>query len=77
MYTLVWICKKKGRTPFKDLQELISTVDHSLTAVAGGLNLDTIDSYVTLSPEIIIAGSSLYNSKDICQAVIEMKAHLV
>lgn len=69
--------QKKGRTPYKDLQELIRAVDHSLTAVAGGLNLDTIDSYVSLSPEIVIAGSSLYNSKDIRQSVIEMKAHLV
>lgn len=69
--------QKRGRTPLRDLKELVAVADHSMTAVAGGINLKTIDSYVNLSPEIIIAGSSLYNSGNIRQAVIDMKAHLV
>ena len=65
--------QKRGRTPLKDLGELISAVDPSMAAVAGGVSLRTIRDYTALRPGIIIAGSALYNAPDIRSAVIEMK----
>ena len=63
-----------GRTPYRDLQELISVVPSSMCAVAGGVSLDTVADYAALKPGIIIAGKALYNAPDVREAVLEMKA---
>lgn len=66
--------QKLGKTPLGDLRELNSAVPAEMTAVAGGVKLSTIKSYVAEKPAIIIAGGALYNAPDIRQAVIDMKA---
>jgi 3-keto-L-gulonate-6-phosphate decarboxylase len=48
-----------------------------MCAVAGGVNLQTIDAYVSLGPAIIIAGGALYNAPDVRQAVLDMKAKML
>ncbi len=68
--------QKEGRTPLKDLKELVDAIDPKRTAVAGGVKLTTIEEYTALNPEIIIAGGALYNAENIRQATIEMKGHL-
>lgn len=68
--------QQQGRTPLHDLEELSAAVPHTHTAVAGGIKLSTIEAYVRLQPEILIAGGALYMQKDIRGAVIEMKGYL-
>ncbi len=68
--------QKAGRTPLKDLEELILAVDSAKTAVAGGVKIDTIDAYAVLEPEIIIAGGALCHAENIRQAAIDMKGHI-
>lgn len=68
--------QKQGRTPLKDLETLVQAVPNEMAVVAGGVNLNTIDEYVALSPITIISGGALYNAKDIRNAVLEMKGHL-
>ena len=68
--------QKAGRTPLKDLEELVQAVESSKSAVAGGVKLDTIDAYAALDPEIIIAGGALYNAENIRRAAIDMKGHI-
>jgi len=65
--------QKEGRTPLKDLTELVSAIDPAKAGVAGGVKMATIDQYKALKPGIIIAGGALYNASDIRQAVIEME----
>ena len=68
--------QKAGRTPLKDLEELILAVDSAKTAVAGGVKIDTIDAYAALEAEIIIAGGALCHAENIRQAAIDMKGHI-
>jgi len=68
--------QKKGRTPLGGLKELVQAVPSGMCAVAGGVNLKTIDEYVELEPAIIIAGGALYNAPDVRQAVLDMKAKM-
>ena len=65
--------QKRGRTPLKDLQEIVGAIGPDRAGVAGGVKLSTIDRYAALKPGIIIAGSALYNAPDIRAAVIEMQ----
>lgn len=67
----------QGRTPYRDLNELVKAVPSQLCAVAGGVKLSTVESYAALRPEIIISGSALTSAKDIRQAVIDMKAKML
>lgn len=68
--------QKAGRTPLKDLEELVLVVEPSKTAVAGGVNINTIDAYAALEPGIVIAGGALYNAENIRQAAMDMKGHI-
>ena len=65
--------QKEGRTPLKDLTELVSAIDPAKAGVAGGVKMATLDQYKALGPGIIIAGGALYNAPDIRAAVIEME----
>lgn len=66
----------QGRTPLKDLAELVGSIDPSKAAVAGGVKLSTIADYARLNPGIIIAGGALYNAGDVRAAAREMKEAL-
>lgn len=65
--------QKSGRTPLKDLIELLTAVPNNKAAVAGGVTLATIREYVAEKPEIIISGGALYQAPDIRKAVLDMK----
>lgn len=66
----------QGRTPLKDLEELVGAIDPSKTAVAGGVKMGTLADYAALKPGIIIAGGALYNAKDVRAATAEMNGAL-
>ena len=66
----------QGRTPYTDLKELVQAVPPEICAVAGGVNLDTIEKYAALRPAIIIAGGALCNAPDSREAAIRMKEKL-
>ncbi|EOH95574.1 3-hexulose-6-phosphate synthase [Enterococcus pallens] len=53
--------QKQGRTPLEDLIEMKKHVKKCQIAVAGGINLSTIDSYIKESPDIVIVGSGILN----------------
>lgn len=53
-----------GRTPPDDLKETRQYVKHTALAVAGGINLETIDEYMKYQPEIIIVGSGIVKADD-------------
>lgn len=53
-----------GRTPLKDLAELKSQAKTAAVSVAGGINQETIESYVALKPDVIIVGSGICNQVD-------------
>ena len=65
--------QKRGRTPLKDLRELVKAIDPEKSAVAGGVNRKTVSDYVAERPGIVISGTALYNAPDIRAAVLEMK----
>lgn len=65
-----------GRTPLRDLEELVTAIPPQKTAVAGGISRKTLPLFVRLQPEIIIAGSALYKAPDIKAAVLDMKKEL-
>ncbi|AKF24789.1 3-hexulose-6-phosphate synthase [Sulfurovum lithotrophicum] len=52
-----------GQSPLSDLKEVSKNVKIPL-AVAGGINLDTIDDIVKLKPEIIVVGGAITGTKD-------------
>jgi 3-hexulose-6-phosphate synthase len=62
-----------GRTPLKDLSELVQAVDPAMTAVAGGISLETLPQYASLHPAIIISGGALSKAPDLREAVITME----
>lgn len=66
----------KGRTPLKDLQELVGAVAPEKCAVAGGVGMPTLAQYTALKPGIIISGGALSKAPDLREAVIEMEAAL-
>lgn len=68
--------QKKGRTPLKDLQELTKAIAPGQAAVAGGVNMETVSSYIKEQPGIVISGSALYQAPDIRKAVLAMKEAL-
>lgn len=63
----------QGHTPLKDLEVLVNAVDPSRCAVAGGISLQTLNSYLAWHPAIVIAGGALYNAPHIAQAAKELK----
>ena len=52
----------QGRTPLDDLKEMRSCVKHTALAVAGGINVDTLEDYLEYEPEIVIVGSGITHS---------------
>ncbi len=53
-----------GREPIQDLEVMAGCVKKCQIAVAGGINSKTVDKYVALKPDIVIAGSAIGHAKD-------------
>lgn len=53
-----------GRTPLEDLKVMKQYAKVCQVAVAGGINMETINEYVALHPDIVIIGSGILNAND-------------
>jgi len=65
--------QQQGITPLKDLKVLSRVIDSRKLAVAGGINLDTIESVARYKPGIVIVGGALTHSKEPRAVAKEMK----
>lgn len=67
-----------GRTPLADLRAVKKYAEKSVIAVAGGINLKTIDEYMEYEPDIIIIGGGILHSSDIRKEAknLYQKVHL-
>lgn len=64
----------EGRTPLGDLKVMMGVAKDCKIAVAGGINSNTIDDYVSLKPDIIIVGSGICRAEDPLVEVKKIKA---
>lgn len=62
----------EGRTPLDDLVEIKKYVKKAKVAVAGGINIKTINSYLELNPDIIIAGGSIAHAENPAKTAKEL-----
>lgn len=53
-----------GRTPLGDLIELKKRCKKSGVAVAGGITVDTVESYLQNAPDILIVGNGIVNAQE-------------
>lgn len=53
-----------GRKPIDDLKIMRQYATKAKIAVAGGINSNTIEEYMKLSPDIVIVGSGVAHAKD-------------
>lgn len=53
-----------GRQPIEDLKVMKQHAQYAHISVAGGINSKTIDQYVALKPDVIIAGSAITRAQD-------------
>lgn len=53
-----------GRTPLDDLKVMKSCTKQASVSVAGGISVETIQTYKDLQPDIIIVGSGITHSHD-------------
>lgn len=56
--------QKTEKAPLKSLKLIKNTFPHARLAIAGGINLDTIDEIAKFKPEIVIVGGAITNAKD-------------
>lgn len=68
--------QKKGRTPLDDLREVSACVRRAGTAVAGGITVDSVASYLALKPDIVIVGGGICGQKDPQAAVYALSQQL-
>ena len=54
----------KGRTPLDDLKEIKACVKQSRISVAGGINIDTVEKYAALAPDVVIVGGGILGQPD-------------
>lgn len=61
------------KAPLEDLVKVKEVIKVTKTAVAGGINMQTIYPTKEISPDIVVAGGSLTKATDLRKSVIEMK----
>lgn len=68
--------QSSGKSPYNDLSLVAPVLKKSKTALAGGVNIQSIPLFKDLKPAIVVVGGALTNQADIRQAVIEMQEAL-
>lgn len=66
-----------GRRPIDDLKVMKQYVTKTKIAVAGGINAETIDEYLKLSPDIIIIGSGIVHASDPIEAIQKIRKSIL
>ena len=62
-----------GKNSLNDLQLVKTNIQHSKTAIAGGINLTNIDQIAQEKPDIVIVGSGITRQKDKKKTVLNLK----
>ena len=65
--------QQKGIKPLKTLINLSKIMDSKKIAIAGGINLETIEEIAKYKPGIIIVGGAITNAKDPVAVAKKMK----
>lgn len=65
--------QKEGASPLGDLREVSKVIPNNKIAVAGGIDLESIDRIVEQEPEIVIVGSAITKSKNPLQVARKLK----
>ncbi|MGI6506933.1 MAG: 3-hexulose-6-phosphate synthase [Saccharofermentanales bacterium] len=65
-----------GKTPLDELRILSAAIPAERTAVAGGINEATLDSYLAEQPAILIMGSALTKAPDVREAIVKTRWHI-
>jgi len=68
--------QKQGKTPFTDLKKLSKLVSTKKIAVAGGINLKTIDKIAEYKPAVVIVGGAITKSKTPKEVAKQLKQSL-
>jgi 3-hexulose-6-phosphate synthase len=69
--------QKTGQSPLMSLNLLRQELDQAKLAVAGGINLSTIDAIVQLQPDILIVGGAITRAPDPVQAVLALREKML
>lgn len=62
-----------GKTPFDELEQVMTVLKNAKAAVAGGINMSTIPLTKKHGAEIVVAGGALTKAPDLRAAVLEME----
>jgi 3-hexulose-6-phosphate synthase len=65
-----------GKNPLHELQILKSIVKNAKLAVAGGINISSIDSIVAEGPEIVIVGGGIAAQDNMREAAVAIRNRL-
>ena len=65
--------QSKGKNPLEELSVVSGIVKKTKTAVAGGINKETLQQIVAMNPDLVIVGSSITGKEDRFKAASEMK----
>lgn len=66
--------QKDGVSPLGDLKEVSKIVKNNKIAVAGGIDLESINRIVKQEPEIVVVGSAITKSKNPFRVAKELKS---
>ena len=53
-----------GVTPLDDLKRIKGASKHSMISVAGGINVNTVETYMKAGADIVIVGGGINHAKD-------------
>lgn len=65
-----------GHSPLKTLEGLRREIGQAQLAVAGGINLSTIDAIVALQPDILIVGGAITGASKPLEAVLALRERM-
>jgi 3-hexulose-6-phosphate synthase len=68
--------QKAGQSPLTTLKSLRRELAQAHLAVAGGINLSTIDSIVALQPDILIVGGAITRAPNPVEAVLALRERM-
>ena len=72
-YICVHSSTVSDESPLKDFIEIKKNTHSAKLAIAGGINENTIQMFVSENPDVIIVGSGVYNSKEPEKVVHKLK----
>jgi 3-hexulose-6-phosphate synthase len=65
-----------GHSPLETLTRLRQALPEARVAVAGGINLSTVNAIVALKPEIIVVGSAITGTENVAEMARELRGRI-